>query len=228
MLDGLSQIGDGLLVFAIPDIVVGQGSVPVVLGSVVDGVAALVAYDVLGIVEPVQFYIAASQPGTGYGILQGLGLIEARHITEGGGGLLELAFLKLCLAHQQPCFPEERVVFATGQPFLVLDCLAAALPPFGLGLDAMHFDGLLHLLHRAVEVALAQRAALFVANGIEWQYLGVVVLVAFFFLQGTVDIGLRAVEVGVISGGKRLPGAADTCVFVCRTSGHQHTGGHYI
>ena len=98
VLDGLAQIGHSLLVVARADIVVGVGVIPVVHGAEVHRVAAHIAYHVLGIVEPAEFRIAFRQPGFRQTALHGLRLIEARHIGEGGSGLVEGTLLELRLA----------------------------------------------------------------------------------------------------------------------------------
>ena len=68
----------------------------------------------------------------------------------------------------------------------------------------MQADGLLALLDGAVVAAFAQLHALLVADHVEGDELGIVVFIAFLFLQIAVDEGLRTVEVDIVSGGKRV------------------------
>ena len=95
VLDNLAQVGDGTLVVAHVDVVVGIGVVPLFLGMPVDGVAAHVAYHVLGIVEPILLNIAFGQPGAGLAVDGRLGLVKAAHIREGGGGFVEGPLMEL-------------------------------------------------------------------------------------------------------------------------------------
>ena len=205
--DDFPEVGQGLLVLSVLDVIVGIGGIPVAHAVVVYGVAAHVANDVLGVVEPAQLRIALGQPGPGQRILHGLRLVEPGHVAEGGGGLVEIAFLELCLAHQQPRLPQEGVVLLAPEPFPVAGRLPSAFVPLGAALDGVQLDGLLHLFHGQAELSFAYVAALLVANGVEGNHLGVVVLVALLFLQRAFDESLRAVEVGVVAGGERLPEA---------------------
>ena len=63
--DDLAQVGNGLGIALAVDVVVGIGVVPVLDGTPVHGVAALLGDDVLGIVDPPQLRVALGQPGTG-------------------------------------------------------------------------------------------------------------------------------------------------------------------
>ena len=96
----LAQIGHRLLILFTAQIVVGQRIVPILLGTIVHGVATLFDDQVFGIVEPIEFNIALRLPGTGNAVDGGLCLVEARHIREGCGGLFKLSLLKLRLAQQ--------------------------------------------------------------------------------------------------------------------------------
>ena len=80
MLDDLAEIRYGTLVLPSVDIVVGISVVPFFLGVPVDGVAAHVADNVLGIIEPFLFDIAFGKPGPCLAIDGGLGLVEAAHV----------------------------------------------------------------------------------------------------------------------------------------------------
>ena len=224
--DDLPQQGHGALQLARAQVVVGHGLVPCRLCAVVDGVAVLVADDVLGIVYPVQLGIAAGQPSTGNAVDGGLRLVEAAHVAEGGGGLVEGSLLELRLAQHQPGFPDEGIILAAAEPLNVFLSLPSALLPLRAGLDAVLLDGFLHLLHGAVEVAAAQGAALLVGYGEERQRLGIVVLVAFLLVQRAVDKGQLAIVEGVVFCGKRLPEAAPRSVLLHGTGSRQQQDGH--
>ena len=204
MLDHLLQVGHRLLVVAHVDIVVCVGVVPVFHGAEVHRVAAHVADHVLGVVEPVQFRVAFRQPGLRQSALHGLGLIEAHHIREGGGGLVEGTFLELGLAQHHPRSPDEGVVLFPPEPLAVAGRLPLVALPFRLALDAVQADGLLALLYGTVVLALAYLAALLVAHHVEGEHLREVVLVALLLLQIAVDEGLRTVVVDVIAGRQRV------------------------
>ena len=98
MLDDLSKVRDGITIALHTQTIVSHRIVPVFLGPIVHGVAALLDDDVLGIVQPPQLHIALGLPGTGNAQNGGLRLIEARHIGEGGSSLLEFSLLELRLA----------------------------------------------------------------------------------------------------------------------------------
>ena len=153
VLDYLAQVGDGFLVFASVDIVVGVSVVPLFLGMAVDGVAAHVANHVFGIVEPLLLDVAFRKPGAGLAIDGGLGLVEAAHVGEGGGSFVERSLVKLRTTHQHPGFPHHGVVFAPIEPLDVAGGLAAALRPFGTLVDAVQLNGFLTLFDGAVEIA---------------------------------------------------------------------------
>ena len=93
--DHLAQIGDGLLVVACVDIVVGIGVVPLFAGTPMDAVAFHVANHVFGIVEPAFLHIAFGQPCPGPAIDGGLRLVEPAHVGKRGGCLIEFAFIEL-------------------------------------------------------------------------------------------------------------------------------------
>ncbi len=153
--DHLAQVGDGLLVVACVDIVVGVGVVPLLAGTPVDAVALHVAYHVLGIVEPAFLHVALGQPGPCAPIDGGLGLIEPAHVGKRRGGLVELALIELRTSHEQPCFPEKRIILSAVEPFQVAGRLLAALRPLWATLDTVLLNGLLAFLNGPVEVALA-------------------------------------------------------------------------
>ncbi len=72
VLDGFRQIADSLLVSAAAHIKSGIGIVPVLHGTVVHRVTLHLRYHVFGIVEPVEFGVAACQPRTGNTVYFGL------------------------------------------------------------------------------------------------------------------------------------------------------------
>ena len=69
--------------------------------------------------------------------------------------------------------------------------------------------------------AFAYCQALFVANGMQRQHLGEVVLVAFLFLKSAVDIGQLTIIIGIVSCSKRLPETAPCRVFMHRAGRQQ-------
>ena len=220
--DDLAQIGNGFLVVCCMDVVVSHGVVPLMLCRRVDGVAAHVADDVFGVVEPVEFYVALGQPGACTAVDGGLRMVDATHIGEGGCGLVETAFVELRLPHHEPCLPKERVVFLTVEPFQVAFGLPPFLGPFGLALDAVELDDFLALLDGLVEVAAAELPALLVADSVEGNDLGEVVLVAVLLLYGAVDVGELAVIEGVVFGFERMPRTALRSILLRRTGCRQH------
>ena len=98
VLDDLSQITDALLILLTADVVVCQRIIPVFYCSIVHGVTPLLHYHIFCIIKPVQLGITLCQPSARQTIDGWLGLIQATHIAECGGGLLKLAFLKLRLS----------------------------------------------------------------------------------------------------------------------------------
>ena len=187
------------------DIVIGQGVVPFLRSPPVDGVAFHLGNHVLCIIDPVLLDIAFSEPGTGLPVDGGLRLVESAHIGKGGGGILKGSLVELRTTHQKPCLPEERIVFAATEPLNVTFGLLPVLRPFGTPLDTVALDGFLTLLDSAVVVALADLATVFVSYGVEGDDLGKVILVPVLFLHGGIDIGLRTVEISVITGIEGMP-----------------------
>ena len=110
VLDDFSEVGNGLGQPAAVQIVVGEGVVPLLHGAPVHGVAAHLGDDILGIVEPVVLDVAFGKPRPRLAVDGGLRLVQAAHIGEGDGGLLELALHELRAPHQQPCLPQKRVI----------------------------------------------------------------------------------------------------------------------
>ena len=222
LLDDAPQVGNGLFVVTRVDIVVGIGVVPFLLRPPVDGVTAHVTNHVFGVVYPILLNIAFRQPSTGTAVDGRLRLVEAAHIAEGGGSIVEGALVKLRAPHQHPRLPQERVILLAAQPLQIALRLAAFLRPLGTLLDAVQLNRLLTFLYCLVEVALAHLAALLVAHRVERYQLGEVVAVAVFLLQRTVYIRQRAVIIRVITGIERVPPTAVGSVLVGRTTCCQH------
>ena len=221
--DDLPQVWQSLLVTLAADIIVGIGVVPVLHGTIVHRVATLFVDDVLRLIQPVQLHIALRQPRTGNAEDGRLSLIEATHIRERSGSLLKLSLLELRLTQEQPRLPKEGVILPAVQPFYVFLRLPAALVPLGARLDAVQFDGLLRLLYGAVEVALAQLAALLVSHHIQRNHLREVVLVAVLLLQTAVDERLRTIEIGIIARVERMPPATACRILLRRTACQQQS-----
>ena len=226
VLDYLLQVGNGLVKPLLVQVVVGIGVVPLLHGAPVQRVAVHLRYHVLGIVGTVVLYVAFRQPRPCLAVDGRLRLVEAAHIGKGDGGLLKLALHELRAPHQQPRLPQKRVVFQAAQPLYVARGLLAVLRPFGPPLDAVQLDGLLAFLDSPVEVALAQLLAAFVGHGVERNDVGEVVLVAVLLLQGPVDVGLRAVVVGVVFRVERVPPAAAGGILGCRAREEQRHAPH--
>ena len=200
VLDDLAQIGNGLCIVAGVDVVVGERVVPFLLGAPVDGVA----------------------------VDGGLRGVEAAHVVEGGGGFVEGTLVELRAAHEHPCLPEERVILLSRQPLQVALRLAALLVPFWLMLDAMQLDGLLTFLDGLLVVSLADLLRLLVANGVEGNDLGEVILVAVFLFQRGVDVGKSAVVVSIISSIERVPPTALRCHQSCQNQQQEQPYGIFL
>ena len=221
VLDDLAQIRNSLRVVARVDVVVGHGVIPLLLCAPVDAVAAHVANDVLGIVYPVLLDVALCQPSAGTAVDGGLRLVEAAHIIERRGGLVEGTLVELRASHEQPRFPKEGIILLPRQPLQVTLGLAALLVPFWFVLDAVQLNSLLTFLDSLLEVALAQLLRLLVADSIKGNQLRKVILVAVFLLQRAVDIGQRTIIVSIITGIERVPPSALRSVLLRRTTCHQ-------
>ena len=117
-------------------------------------------------------------------------LVQTAHVRESRCRLLELTFLKLRLTQQQPRLPDERVIFATVQPFYVLCRFPASLRPFRLTFDAMTANGFLRLLNGTVELTGTDRTCLFVAHSIEGQQFRIIVLVSLLLFLTAIDKSL--------------------------------------
>ena len=74
-------------------------------------------------------------------------------------------------------------------------------------------------------MAFADVAAFGVANGVERQLFGVVVLVAFLFLDIAIDEGFLAVIEGVVAGIEGMPPSRPRGVLLCRTTFHRQDDG---
>ena len=177
--------------------------------------------DVFGIVQPSQFHVALSLPGSRQGLDRGLCVVESRDIREGGCRLFKQSLLELRLTQQHPGVPQEGVVLPAVQPLDVLGGLAATLVPLRTRFDAIELDDLLRLLDSPLIVGLAQIATGLVAYGIQGNEFRAVVLVAVFLLQATLDEGLRTIIISVIAGSKRLPETARRGVFLRAAASQQ-------
>ena len=190
MSDHLPQIGHGLLVVALGDVVVGIGVVPVLHGPEVHRVTAHITDHVFCIIHPSQFRIALGKPGSGQSVLHRLCVVEPCHIGEGGGGFLEGPLLELRLTQQQPGSPEEGVILPAPQPLTVFGGLPAVFVPFWFGLDTVSADGLFAFLDGTVVLTLTDLSALTLGHRVEGQHLREVVLMAFLFLKVSLYEGL--------------------------------------
>ena len=101
----LSEIGNRLPGIPRVDIVIGEGIIPFLLGTPVDGIALYVSDHIFCIVGPSQLDIAFGKPGARLAVDGRLGGVKAAHIGEGGSSSLEIPLLELRSAHQHPRFP---------------------------------------------------------------------------------------------------------------------------
>ena len=205
VLDDALQIDDGLLRVARVQIVVGIGVVPFFLCLPVHGVACHVAQHLFGIIVPTGLDIAFGQPGLRTLIDGGLRGIEAAHVGKGGDGIFEIAFEKLRTSHQEPHLPHRGVVFPSVKPLDIFGRFAAVFVPNGVALDAVQANSFLTFGNGEVVVGLSYGATLFVADGVERQLFGEMIVMFVFFFQRCVDIGHRGVVVNIIFRVKRLP-----------------------
>jgi hypothetical protein len=81
----------------------------------------------------------------------------------------------------------------------------------------MELDGLLGFLDGPVVLTFTDLTAVLVADGIEGQQLGIVVLVALLLLQVTVDEGLLTIEISVVSCVECMPPTRLRIVLLSRT-----------
>ena len=226
MLDDLAQVRDSLVEFTRMDIVVGVSVVPFFHSPPMEGVALHIAYHVFGIIQPAFLNVALRQPRAGFAVDSGLCAVKTTHIGECGGCLVERALMELRPAHEHPRLPKERVIFAAAQPFNVLLGLLAALCPLRPFLDAVLMNCLLRLLYGTVEVGLAQFAACLVANRVEGDKLGEVILVAVFLFQTSVYVSLRAIKICVVVCVEGMPPTTLGRIFLSRTSHGYHNQGN--
>ena len=208
VLDGFLEIGDGLHVVGLAEVVVGVGVVPILNGTEVHRVATHISNHVLGIISPTQFGVTFCEPSARQSAHQRFALIQSRHIREGSGSLFKLPHLELSLTHQQPRSPKERVLL------------------FAFLLDAMALDSFLHLLNGALVVRLAYVATRLIANGIERYQLCVVILVVFLLFQIAVDKGQLTVIISIIAGVERVPEARTCRILLRRTTNYRHCDSH--
>ena len=101
----LPEIGNRLPGIPRVDIVIGEGIIPFLLGTPVDGIALDVSDYIFCIVGPSQLDIAFGKPGARLAVDGWLGGVKAAHIGEGGSSPLEIPLLELRSAHQHPRFP---------------------------------------------------------------------------------------------------------------------------
>ena len=135
----------------------------------------------------------------------GLRGIEAAHVGKGGDGIFEIAFEELRTPYQEPHFPHRGVVFPPVKPLNIFGRFAAVFVPNGVAFDAVQADSFLTFGNGEVVVGLSYGATLFVADGVERQLFGEMVVMFVFFFQRSVDIGHRGVVVDIIFRVKRLP-----------------------
>ena len=187
------------------DIVVGKGIVPFLHGPPVERVTFHLIDHVLSIVDPVLLDIALSQPSPGFSVDGRLRLVQSAHIGKRGSRLIEGSLMELRSSHEHPCFPQEGVVFATVEPFDVAFSLLSVLGPFGSPCNTVALDGFLTLLDGFVEVALTDFLTVLVAHRVEGNHLREIVTMTILLFQGSIDIGLRTIKIGVVFGVEGMP-----------------------
>ncbi len=140
--------------------------------------------------------------------------------------------MELRAAHEHPRLPKEGIIFTSVEPFDVALALTAALIPFWPTLDAMQLDGFLRLQYCPVEITFTQFLAVLIANGVKGNNLGVIILVARFFFQRSVDISEFAVIISIVTGIKSLPPPRAGIIFrggaTCSQSHYRHCRKQYV
>ena len=187
------------------DIVVGKGIVPFLHGPPVERVTFHLIDHVLSIVDPVLLDIALGQPCPGFSVDRRLRLVQSAHIGKRGSRLIEGTLMELRSSHEHPCFPQKGVVFATVEPFDVAFGLLSVLGPFGSPCNTVAFDGFLTLLDGFVEVALTDFLTVLVAHRVEGNHLREIVTMTILLFQGSIDIGLRTIKIGVVFSVEGMP-----------------------
>ena len=114
-------------------------------------------HGVFGLIVPAEGAIAQGHPEAGFGHGVGKPLEMLGDIEESRGRAEEIAVVILRLSHRQPGVVEERIELVAGAELLILGRRPLL---FGLHLDRMELDRLLHLLDRALEIARGLRALL--------------------------------------------------------------------
>ena len=227
VLDDLAQVDDRLLMVFLLDIIIRQSIVPFLLRTPMYRIPMAIPYDLLRVIIPFQFRIAFGQPSPCPVTDSGLRGIEPVHIGKSGGSSLEVSFMKLRSPHQQPCLPKERVIFLAVKPLYVLGSLFAVPVPYGAFLDAMQLDGLLAFLYGSVKIGCTQLLASLVADRIKRYSLGVVVLIACFFLLRTFYVSQGSVIISIIAGIESMPPTRARRILLRRASRqHRHHETH--
>ena len=86
----------------------------------------------------------------------------------------------------------------------------------------MLVNGFLAFFDGTVVVAFTYFAATLVGNGVEWNLLGIVVLVASFFLQRGINIGEGTIIIGIVSGVEGMPPSALRRILLRRATDGTH------
>ena len=214
MLYNLPQIRNSLCRVAGVKIIIGHGIVPFLACSPVNGIAPLVSDDILCVIQPSFFNIAFCEPRPCPAVDGRLCGIEARHIGKRRGSLIETSGVELRASHQQPCLPEERIVFPPAEPLHIARRLAAVAFPLRPPLDAVQLDGLLTFLYGPVIACLAKLPAVLVGHSIQWYLLSEVVCIAVFLLQRGIYICQRSIIICVIACIEGMPPARGRSVFL--------------
>ena len=218
MLYDITEIRYCLLKFFSVDIIIGKCIVPFLPRPPVDGIPLHVADNVLGIIQPVFLNIAFGEPRACLTIYGRLSLVQPAHVRKRSRSLVERTFVELRASHKHPCLPQERVVLTAVKPLDVTLGLLSVLRPLRTLLYAVAGNSFLSFLNGTVVVCLAEITACLVADSIQRNHLGEVVLVAFLLLQRTVYIRLCAIKISVVFGIESMPEPGARCVFLGRAS----------
>ena len=220
-----AQVGNGLGIFLVLDVVVGKGQVgqrqqPLVV-NLVD---VHVGKHVVGLGGPAHGAVAQGLPQVALELQLGLPGEVAGDVVKGGTAAQEVALHVLGLGQHVPGVVQKRVVLVALHPLLVLGVVLLAGFLLGLLLDGVQRDGFLHLLDCAVKRAAGlRRLGVLVGFGrVNEQALRVVVLVVVlqqFYLLVVVG---HAVVVHVVARVERLPKARAGRVFLGAARAQQH------
>ena len=221
LLHGQLDIRDGLFIQSLAQLIVSHHRCTQGIEIRRKTVSPRLVHQSFSIIEPIQLSIALGfrQSGTSNEI--GFGEIKTLDIGKGRSGFHIFALPELCLTHQEPSPPQERIVFLLAQPNLVLWCFRFRALPVRTRRNGMLLDGFLAFLHSSVELPLTQRNCFRVSRHIERNHLHIVILIPRFLCLHTLLISLMSIEVSIIASLERLHTTSHSRILLCRTRNHQ-------